>query len=156
MANRSDIGEITANNLGQVKVLHKTLFPVSYSENFYKDLLEAGPFAKLAYYNDVCVGVVCCRKEKDEESAEKYKIYMMTLGVLEPYRGLGLGKLLVEHILKEAKTSNDVSKVYLHVQVTNTSAVEFYKKNEFEVVKTEKDYYKNIEPRDAFLLAKTI
>jgi hypothetical protein len=47
MANRSDIGEITANNLGQVKVLHKTLFPVSYSENFYKDLLEAGPFAKL-------------------------------------------------------------------------------------------------------------
>lgn len=36
--------------------------------------------------------MVCCRKEKDEESAEKYKIYMMTLGVLEPYRGLGLGK----------------------------------------------------------------
>ncbi len=127
----------------------------------------------LAYYNDVCVGVVCCRKEKDEETAEKYKIYMMTLGVLEPYRGLGLGKkwngwmdidsrhdflgkLLVEHILKEAKTSSDISKVYLHVQVTNTSAVEFYKKNEFEVVKTEKDYYKNIEPRDAFLLSKTI
>lgn len=47
MAIQTDIGEITINNLGQVRALHKTLFPVSYSENFYTDLLEAGNFAKL-------------------------------------------------------------------------------------------------------------
>lgn len=43
----TDLGDITPNNLGQVKVLHKTLFPVTYGENFYNDLLEAGEFAKL-------------------------------------------------------------------------------------------------------------
>ncbi|CEG67255.1 hypothetical protein CU097_006183 [Rhizopus azygosporus] len=151
-----DLGDITPNNLGQVRALHKTLFPVSYSDNFYNELLEAGEFAKLAYYNDVCVGVVCCRKEKDEDLPEKYKLYMMTLGVLEPYRRLGLGTRLVEHILKQSQLSTDISRVYLHVQVTNDAAVDFYKKNQFEVKKTEKDYYKNIEPRDAYLLSKEI
>lgn len=45
----------------------------------------------IAYYNDVCVGTVCCRREPDENNPELSKIYMMTLGVLEPYRHLGLG-----------------------------------------------------------------
>jgi hypothetical protein len=51
----------------------------------------------LAYYNDVCVGTVCCRKEADESNPNNYKVYIMTLGVLEPYRHLGLGKL--KHII---------------------------------------------------------
>ncbi|KAI9281088.1 acyl-CoA N-acyltransferase [Sporodiniella umbellata] len=156
MANMIDIGQVTFNNLGQVRMLHKNLFPVSYGDQFYSDLLEAEPFAKLAYYNDVCVGVVCCRKEKDQETPEKSKLYMMTLGVLEPYRHLGIGKRMVKHILEQAELSKEISQVYLHVQVTNTAALEFYKKSSFEVIEIEKDYYKNIDPKDAYLLSKTI
>lgn len=63
---------------------------------------------------------------------------------------------MVEYILEQAELSNDISKVYLHVQVTNTEALEFYKKNTFELIETQKDYYKNIEPKDAYLLSKTI
>lgn len=44
---RSDLGDVTPNNLGQVRVLHKVLFPVSYGDNFYNELLEADEFAKL-------------------------------------------------------------------------------------------------------------
>lgn len=156
MSTRADLGDVTRNNLGQVRVLHKVLFPVNYGDNFYTDLLEAGEFAKLAYYNDVCVGTVCCRREPDENNPELSKIYMMTLGVLEPYRHLGLGSQLLQHILDQAKLAKDISKVYLHVQINNEKAAEFYKKNGFEVVRTEKDYYKNIEPADAFLLSKAI
>lgn len=59
---------------------------------------------ELAYYNDVCVGTVCCRKEADETNPEMSKIYMMTLGVLEPYRHLGLGKKKAEaYALSEIK-----------------------------------------------------
>ncbi|KAI8090531.1 acyl-CoA N-acyltransferase [Thamnidium elegans] len=156
MASRSDLGDVTPNNLGQVKVLHKVLFPVNYGENFYTELLEAGEFANIAYYNDVCVGTVCCRKEVDDTNPELFKVYMMTIGVLEPYRHLGLGSQLFEHILEQAKLAKNVSKVYLHAQTTNNRAIEFYKKYDFEIVSTEKDYYKNIEPRDAYLLSKTI
>ncbi|KAG2189786.1 hypothetical protein INT46_007575 [Mucor plumbeus] len=156
MASRSDLGDVTPNNLGQVRILHNVLFPVHYGDNFYNDLLEAGEFAKLAYYNDVCVGTVCCRKEADESNPNNYKVYIMTLGVLEPYRHLGLGSKLVQHILEQAKLAKDITQVYLHVQTNNTLAVDFYKKNQFEVVSTEKDYYKNIENRDAYLLSKNI
>lgn len=66
------------------------------------------------------------------------------------------GSQLVQHILEQAKLAKDITKVYLHVQTINTAAVDFYKKNQFEVVSTEKDYYKNIENRDAYLLSKDI
>ncbi|KAI8050129.1 acyl-CoA N-acyltransferase [Gilbertella persicaria] len=156
MSTRIDLGDVTKNNLGQVRVLHKTLFPVQYGENFYNELLEAGEFAKLAYYNDVCVGTVCCRREVDESNSDKFKIYMMTLGVLEPYRHLGIGSALVKHVIEQAKLAGDISQIYLHVQTSNTAAADFYKKNEFQVISTEKDYYKNIEPRDAYLLATVL
>lgn len=43
-----------------------------------------------AYYNDICVGSIACRIEKKDNGA--VCIYIMTLGVLAPYRGLGIGK----------------------------------------------------------------
>ena len=69
---------------------------------------------------------------------------------------LVLGSALLKHIIQQAKLSEDVSQIYLHVQVSNTAAADFYKKNEFQVISTEKDYYKHIEPRDAYLLAYVI
>lgn len=81
---------------------------------------------------------------------------MMTLGVLEPYRRLGLGSQLLQHIIEQAKLAKDISQVYLHVQTNNQQAVDFYKKHDFQIVSTQKDYYKHIEPRDAYLLSMTI
>jgi|tagenome__1003787_1003787.scaffolds.fasta_scaffold14317030_1 hypothetical protein len=43
---RIALGDITLNNLGQLKKLNTVLFPVNYSEKFYKDVLEVGEFAK--------------------------------------------------------------------------------------------------------------
>ena len=43
---RIALGDITSNNLGQLKKLNTVLFPVHYSEKFYKDVLEVGEFAK--------------------------------------------------------------------------------------------------------------
>ncbi|KAI9020230.1 acyl-CoA N-acyltransferase [Phycomyces nitens] len=151
---RTSLGDVTPNNLGQLRKLNTILFPVNYGEKFYNDVIESGELAKLAYYNDVCVGAVCCRKDNVDG---KTTIYMMTLGVLEPYRRLGLGNQLLEHILECAKEMKPAPEsVHLHVQTTNDSAVAFYKKYGFEVTDTVKDYYKKIEQRDAYVLTKTI
>ena len=42
-----DLGDITVHNLKQLKKINQIVFPVSYNDKFYKDILEIGPLAKL-------------------------------------------------------------------------------------------------------------
>ena len=60
--------------------VNAVVFPVVYHDKFYRDVLDAGDLAKLAYYNDIVVGAVCCRVDTSAESGER-KLYIMTLGV---------------------------------------------------------------------------
>ncbi|GFQ65666.1 n-alpha-acetyltransferase 50 [Trichonephila clavata] len=51
-----ELGDVTPHNIRQLKRLNQVVFPVSYNDKFYKDILVAGELAKLAYYNDIVVG----------------------------------------------------------------------------------------------------
>ena len=53
-----ELGDVTPHNIKQLKLLNQVVFPVSYNEKFYKDVLEAGELAKLAYYNDIVVRII--------------------------------------------------------------------------------------------------
>eukprot|EP01147_Barroeca_monosierra_P003639 gene3639-6217_t len=143
-----DLGELTVHNVKQLKLINQIIFPVSYSDKFYKDVVNAGEYAKLAYLDDVVVGAVCCRHENN-------KIYIMTLGCLAPYRRLGLGRMMLEHVLRMAKKKKNDS-VFLHVHVENEEAIAFYKSFGFDITKTIQGYYKKLSPGDAHVLTKTV
>ena len=64
------------------------------------------------------------------------------------------GKALVEEVLKTCSEKPDCEEIYLHVQVGNDDAIEFYQKFGFVTGDIVKDYYKKIEPTDAVLLSK--
>ncbi|PWN52286.1 hypothetical protein IE53DRAFT_378269 [Violaceomyces palustris] len=106
---RIDVADLTPNNLGQLRKLNTVLFPIPYSERFYKDALspDVASICKLGLFNDIAVGNVCCRFEPVGESS--VKVYIMTLGVLAPYRRLGVASALLSHILKVAEPGSKVS-----------------------------------------------
>ena len=147
-----DLGDLTDKNVGQLKILNAAIFPVKYNDKFYQDLLlpTREELTKLAYFNDILVGAVCCRVEDD------HKLYIMTLGVLAPYRQLKIGTELLEYVINLCKKHPQVKQIYLHVQVNNDAAINFYKRFGFEITETIQNYYKRIEPPDCYVLQKTL
>lgn len=148
-----ELGDITQHNVKLLKRLNQVIFPVNYNEKFYKDVLAAKELAKLAFYNDLVVGAVCCRIDTTDNTR---RLYIMTLGCLAPYRRLGIGTKMVEHVLNYVQKDGSIDSIYLHVQISNQGAIEFYKKFGFEIVETKEDYYKRIEPSSAHVLKKQI
>ncbi|KAG5565139.1 hypothetical protein RHGRI_001137 [Rhododendron griersonianum] len=139
--------------LMQLKKLNTALFPVRYNDKYYADALASAEFTNLAYYSDICVGAIACRLEKKEGGS--VRVYIMTLGVLAPYRGLGIGTMLLNHVLDLCSKKN-IGEIYLHVQTNNEDAINFYKKFGLEITDTIHNYYTNITPPDCHVVTKLI
>ena len=80
----------------QLRRLHLSVFPTQYSDTFYREAhqAEARPLTRLAYHNDVLIGAVCARIDAAAGlTADTHlrRLYIMTLGVLAPYRRHGIG-----------------------------------------------------------------
>lgn len=58
--------------------------------------------------------------------------------------------------MDKATADPTISEVYLHVQVGNDVAKNFYLCNGFEDQGVIKDYYKRIEPPDCYLLKRQL
>lgn len=121
------------------------------SDHLVSPLTDSSP--PKAYYNDIVVGAVCCRVDTSENSR---RLYIMTLGCLAPYRRLGIGTKMVEHVLNLVQKDGNFDSIFLHVQVNNEGAIDFYKKFGFDIVETKEHYYKRIEPADAHVLQKSL
>lgn len=218
-------GNVTEKNVKQLRILNTVIFPINYSDQFYKDAVNApSGFVKLAYYNEVAVAAVCCRKEiyvsnhtefynKQQsnnnndtstadppteqqqltsnkvntqengsttsnsnsaksnptspnsnninlsEESKKFSLYILTLGVLAPYRERGIGQQLIQHVLKLVESSpscKDVVDIYVHVQEGNDDALQFYDRYGFKVTEKISNYYRRIEPADCFIVRKSV
>ncbi|EIW83137.1 N-acetyltransferase NAT13 [Coniophora puteana RWD-64-598 SS2] len=154
---RVSFASLTPNNLGTVRKLNSVLFPIRYSDKYYQDILrpEVEEFCQLIYYNDIPVGNICCKLEdKDGEQC----LYLMTMGILAPYRSRTLGSQSLQRILDAAAshTKPKITRIYLHVQVSNETAKRFYERHGFKETGVHENYYKRIEPKNAWILERTI
>ncbi|EPS40529.1 hypothetical protein H072_5612 [Dactylellina haptotyla CBS 200.50] len=199
----------TKANIHLLKRINSLLLPVSYPENFYREILqnpESEILTRLAFYDDECVGGIRCRVETEAEykavpeklgakgnggsnilnaiaregdhsrldpagvvsriskgaadQPTKTKIYIMTLAVLSPYRSLSIGSHLLDYIISIAAKdpSIDADEAYAHVWVANDGALDFYRKQGFDVNSgtVVQDYYRRLEPRDARIVFRKI
>lgn len=54
-SSRIELGDVTPHNIKQLKRLNQVIFPVSYNDKFYKDVLEVGELAKLGKKHHSCI-----------------------------------------------------------------------------------------------------
>ncbi|KAI0032478.1 N-acetyltransferase NAT13 [Vararia minispora EC-137] len=157
ISSRVSFASLTPNNVGTVKKLNSVLFPVKYSDKFYAEILQPDveDFCRLVYYNDIPVGIICCRIELKGKASD---LYLLTMGVLAPYRHLGVGSYMLQQISDSASshTKSPVQRIYLHVQISNDGAKSFYEKHGFVEVGVDDSYYKKIKPSAAWILEKAI
>lgn len=122
---------LSKETLPQLRDLNRAIFPVAYTDAYYRGLLSADAgLVRLAYAGPKLVGAVCCRVEEyaDEPkeaspapvsaaativklnaavqaaaaSRAPAKMYIMTLGVLATYRECGVGGQLLRHAMDTA------------------------------------------------------
>lgn len=151
---RITLDSVRDKNLKQMKQLNDAIFPVKYKDKFYSDCIACGDVTQLAYYNDILIGAIACRLESKGNG--KAKLYIMTLGVLAPYRDLGVGSYLLNHSLSVATEDSNIEEAYLHVQTNNEGAIRFYDKHGFSIKEMIPNYYKRIDPPDCYILEKTL
>lgn len=154
MSSSVTFDSVREKNLMQLRKINSSIFPIRYQDKFYKDALNSGEFTKLAFYGDIYVGAVACRLEKRPTGGQR--LYIMTLGVLAPYRRRGIGSKLLHHSLSLCLQDPSILEIYLHVQTNNEEAIHFYTKYGFRITETVTNYYRRIEPPDCHVLTKEI
>eukprot|EP00968_Pinguiococcus_pyrenoidosus_P008865 scaffold657_cov245-Pinguiococcus_pyrenoidosus.AAC.12 len=65
----------------------------------------------------------------------------MTVGVKDEYRRRGVGTKLLQWALAAAERDPSIGAVFLHVITYNDAAIEFYRRNGFEYIRTHEHFY---------------
>lgn len=149
--------EVNETNIDELEGINQVIFPIKYPRRVYDDIVACGGVSQLARLSDTSkriVGGISCRLENTVNGPI---LYIITLGVLSPYRSMGLGSMLLNRCLDMVQLClPEVHVAKLHVQVGNDDAIRFYEKHGFEIVERIENYYVRVEPRHAVVLQKSL
>jgi len=97
------------------------------------------------------VGYIMCRIESGFSGFSLIKRgHVISIAVLPGYRQKGIGEALLKEALQAMINHYNVKECYLEVRVSNTPAINLYKKIGFRIEKTLRRYYADGE--DAYLM----
>ena len=121
----------------------------SYSFPWTKEILRDCILYKydsfVVFFNENLVGYVIAKITYPET-------HILNLTVKKSFRKKGIGRSLIELIISEARLRNSEN-IILEVRVDNIQAQSLYKKLNFEIIGTRKDYYESENGReDAYVL----
>jgi GNAT superfamily N-acetyltransferase len=129
-----------------LKLLNRVIFQgIPISDAVYKECC-ATDLTQLAYHNDILIGAIACRLEKLPNG--KTRVYVISLGVLAPYRGYGVGSSLVNNLISSATKDASIEELQCHVQASNEEAIKFYERFDFKQGEKIEGYYKKLPMED--------
>ncbi|PON77550.1 FkbH domain containing protein [Parasponia andersonii] len=152
---------IRPSDLGILEKIHTDLFPIRYESEFFQNVVNGRDIVSWAAVDrnqpdgqsDVLIGFVTARivlaKESevgdmlsyDSLKSDQTLVYILTLGVVEAYRNLGIASSLIREVIKYASTVPTCRAVYLHVISYNNPAIHLYNKMSFRCVRRLQGFY---------------
>jgi ribosomal-protein-alanine N-acetyltransferase len=136
-------------DLEQVVSINWNSLPEHYSDFFFEEILRDLPEMFLvAEKDDQPVSYIMCRIEYGFSKTKRFTLvrrgHIVSLAVLSSHRGHGLGRALVEEVLKKMMEKG-CTEVYLEVRVTNQAAIHMYEKIGFQISTRIEGYYRDGE-----------
>ena len=103
-----------------------------YSHDSLEKQMDSGNQYSIAVENGVNIGYVAFELNHNKKNKTKiHKLY-----ILPQHQRKGAGKIIIEYVAKEAIKSNN-NAVFLNVNKHNQSAIDFYQKHNFFLLKKE-------------------
>ena len=135
---------MTVAELDEVLAIESVSYPHPWNTvHFLDELNSPHSFPRVAMNPEgVVLGYICPMLVLDEG-------HILNVAVGMPYRGMHVGKLLVEHVLTDCRVQG-ASFVSLEVRVSNLAAIALYTGLGFIETGRRKNYYENGE--DAILM----
>lgn len=185
---------VTDAHIPALRRINALLLPVNYTDSFYKAILDpaqSGLFSRAILFRDgdassapkVVGGLVCrlepspfdpasgayspdlARHARERVSPPDSRVlYVQSLGVLAPYRGLGLAAAAVEGIFDAVRAvaadprgnGLNIGWVYAHVWTENHDALGWYARRGFERDSRLENYYFKLQPGSAWVMKRRV
>ncbi|XP_010034940.2 histone acetyltransferase MCC1 isoform X2 [Eucalyptus grandis] len=152
---------IRPSDLEILEQLHGELFPIRYESEFFQNVVHGRGIVSWAAVDhsrddgksDELIGFVTARvvPAKDSEivdllnsnsaESEWSLVYILTLGVMNSYRNLGIASSLILEVIKYTSSIQTCQAVYLHVISYNIPAIHLYKKMSFKCIRKLPGFY---------------
>lgn len=154
---------VVPEDLHDLRDAHQALFPIDYESHFYECVIHsrdnifswAAVCRDVEMQSEVLVGFVTARTFRlydcsltdracmglesrllDQETV----VYILTLGVTDQYRHLGIASQLIQRVIVFAQHQL-CRAVYLHVIEYNLTALSLYRRNKFEELAVLRNFY---------------
>ncbi|KAI8951811.1 acyl-CoA N-acyltransferase [Xylaria longipes] len=183
---QASISRIQPEHIPALRRITSLLLPVNYPDSFYarlSDPLSSGAFSRVILWRDdkkgpnapaKVIGGLVCRPEPSPfhagtvhssraprgpttPSAQPNALYIQSLVLLSPYRGLGLAAALLDEVVADAARSEFACEtVWAHVWTQNDEGLKWYMARGFARVDEVKKYYHKLHPDSAWIVRREI
>lgn len=170
---QATISPIQASHIPALRRITSLLLPVNYPDSFWARLSDpqsSGAFSRVLLWTDSSsssdpkvIGGLVCRPEPSPPTAqpaaaEENSLYIQSLVLLSPYRGLGLAAALLADAARAAAQSPwACAAVWAHVWTDNADGLRWYLARGFEREPGEiAGYYFKLRPDSAWIVRRRI
>lgn len=135
MKNNIIIDKMSIDDLDSIKTVLQNEFDEFWNYNVFKDELKnENSYYIIAKLENNIVGFGGIWKAVDD-------VHITNIVVRKKFRKLGIGNVILEHLIKIGRNIQDINSITLEVNSQNTPAINLYLKFGFKKVGLRKNYY---------------